>query len=104
MVQENNETTSADSSDTSTEDAPSTATRSSKKKKVTALKYDATQESDPSLLVVYKFTSHRYGEDDKDGNPKEYKVAAESLRSAARLLGMKSDSVTQTGVEEYSSD
>jgi len=103
MVQENNETTSADSSDTSTEDASSTTTRSSKKKKVTAPKYDATQASDPSQLVVYKFTS-RYGESDAEGNPKEYKVAAKSLRSAARLVNIKADSITQTGVEEYSSD
>ena len=103
MVQENNETTSADSADTSTEDVSSTATRSSRKKKVAAPKYDATQERHPSMLIVYKFTS-RYGEVDKDGNPKEYKVAAKSLRSAARLVNIKADSITQTGVEEYSSD
>tara|TARA_R110000824_G_scaffold52538_2_gene145602 strand:+ start:1414 stop:1671 length:258 start_codon:yes stop_codon:yes gene_type:complete len=77
---------------------PETAKDSSTKKKVsaTASKYDAVQESDPSVLTVYKFTS-RYG------RAKEYKVAAESLRSAARLVGVKADSVTQTGVEAYTS-
>ena len=80
-----------------------TKTSSTKKKAVKASKYDAVQESDPSVLTVYKFTS-RYGSTDKDGNPKEYKVAAESLRSAARLVNVKSDSVTQTGVEAYNSE
>ena len=71
------------------------------KKKIAAAKaseYDAVQESDPSVLTVYKFTS-RFGEDD---GAKEYKVAAESLRSAARLVNIKADSVTQTGVGSYS--
>ena len=78
-----------------------TAKDSSTKKKVAAVSkasnYDAVQESDPSALTVYKFTS-RYG---VDGRAKEYKVAAESLRAAARLVNVKSDSVTQTGVEAY---
>jgi len=74
---------------------------SSTKKKVDAKasKYDAVQESDPSVLSVYKFTS-RFGE---DAGIKEYKVAAESLRAAARLVNIKADSVTQTGVEAYNS-
>ena len=80
-----------------------TAKDSSTKKKVAAVakvsKYDAVQESDPSALTVYKFTS-RYG---VGGRDKEYKVAAESLRSAARLVNLKADSVTQTGVEAYNS-
>ena len=76
-----------------------TAKDSSTKKKPEAPKYDAVQESDPSVLTVYKFTS-RYG---AGGRDKEYKVAAESLRSAARLVGRKADSVTQTGVEAYNS-
>ena len=80
-----------------------TAKDSSTKKKVAAVdkvsKYDAVQESDPSVLTVYKFTS-RYG---VGGRDKEYKVAAESLRSAARLVNLKADSVTQTGVEAYNS-
>ena len=79
-----------------------TAKDSSTKKKVAAVakvsKYDAVQESDPSALTVYKFTS-RYG---VGGRNKEYKVAAESLRAAARLVGIKADSVTQTGVGSYS--
>ncbi|ASE99946.1 hypothetical protein [uncultured virus] len=79
-----------------------TAKTPSTKKKTEAPKYDAVQESDPSVLTVYKFTS-RYGAVDKNGNRKEYKVAAESLRSAARLVGIKADSVTQTGVDAYSS-
>ena len=76
---------------------PETAKESSTKKKVSAnaSKYDAVQESDPSVLTVYKFTSRR--------GKKEYRVAAESLRSAARLVGVKADSVTQTGVEAYTS-
>jgi len=102
MVQENNETTPTDSSATATGAASSTTSGSSRRKKAVAPKYDAVQESDPSVLTVYKFTS-RYGTHE-DGNRKEYKVAAESLRAAARLVGIKSDSVTQTGVEEYSSD
>ena len=76
-----------------------TAKDSSTKKKTEAPKYDAVQESDPSVLTVYKFTSrYRAG-----GRDKEYKLAAESLRSAARLVNVKSDSVTQTGVEAYNS-
>ena len=79
---------------------------SSTKKKVAAVakvsKYDAVQESDPSVLTVYKFTS-RYGGHNEDGTRKEYKVAAESLRAAARLVNIKADSVTQTGVEAYNS-
>ena len=76
-----------------------TKTSSTKKKAVKASKYDAVQESDPSVLTVYKFTS-RYG---VGGRDKEYKVAAESLRAAARLVNIKSNSVTQTGVEAYNS-
>jgi len=76
-----------------------TAKTPSTKKKTEAPKYDAVQESDPSVLTVYKFTS-RYG---VGGRDKEYKVAAESLRAAARLVNIKADSVTQTGVEAYNS-
>ena len=76
---------------------------SSTKKKVAAVakvsKYDAVQESDSLVLTVYKFTS-RFG---KNEGAKEYKVAAESLRAAARLVNIKADSVTQTGVEAYNS-
>ena len=81
-----------------------TAKDSSTKKKVAAVakvsKYDAVQESDPSVLTVYKFTSRRSTRNE-DETAKEYKVAAESLRSAARLVNIKADSVTQTGVEPY---
>ena len=76
-----------------------TKTSSTKKKAVNPSKFDAVQESPPSVLTVYKFTS-RYG---VGGRDKEYKVAAESLRAAARLVNIKSNSVTQTGVEAYNS-
>ena len=91
MVQEKTESTAESTEDSSVATSAST----SKKKKTEASEYDAVQESDPSVLIVYKFTS-RYG-------AKEYKVAAESLRSAARLVGIKADSVTQTGVDVYKS-
>ena len=82
--------------ESTTEETPKAS--SSKKKVAKASKYDAVQESDPSVLTVYKFIS-RFGEND---GAKEYKVAAESLHSAARLVNIKADSVTQTGVESYS--
>ena len=82
--------------ESTTEETPKAS--SAKKKVAKASKYDAVQESDPSVLTVYKFIS-RFGEND---GAKEYKVAAESLRSAARLVNIKADSVTQTGVESYS--
>jgi len=98
MVQEKTESTAESTEDSSVATSAST----SKKKKTEASEYDAVQESDSSGLTVYKFTS-RYGLRDEDGNPKEYKVAAESLRSAARLVNIKADSVTQTGVDVYKS-
>ena len=84
--------------ETTTEETAKTS--SSKKKAIKASKYDAVQESDPSVLTVYKFTSRRSTRNE-DETAKEYKVAAESLRSAARLVNIKADSVTQTGVESY---
>ena len=102
MVQKSSDATSESTEESSAATSASTPSSTSKKKKTEAPEYDAVQESDSSVLTVYKFTS-RYGSTDKDGNPKEYKVAAESLRSAARLVNVKSDSVTQTGVEAYNS-
>jgi len=99
MVQEKTESTAESTEDSSVATSASTSSSTSKKKKIAAPEYDAVQESDPSVLTVYKFTS-RYG---VGGRDKEYKVAAESLRSAARLVNIKSDSVTQTGVEAYNS-
>jgi hypothetical protein len=94
MVQESTEATAESTEDSSAATSASMLSSTSKKKKTAASKYDAVQESDPSVLTVYKFTS-RYG------RAKEYKVAAESLRSAARLVGVKADSAIQTGVESY---
>jgi len=102
MVQEKTESTAESTEDSSVATSASTSSSTSKKKKIAAPEYDAVQESDSSGLTVYKFTS-RYGLRDEDGNPKEYKVAAESLRAAARLVGVKADSVTQTGVDVYKS-
>ena len=95
MVQESTEATAESTEDSSAATSASASSSTSKKKKTEAPEYDAVQDSDPSGLTVYKFTS-RYG-------AKEYKVAAESLRAAARLVGIKADSVTQTGVDVYKS-
>ena len=99
MVQKSSDATSESTEESSAATSASTPSSISKKKKTEAPEYDAVQESDPSVLTVYKFTS-RYG---AGGRDKEYKVAAESLRSAARLVGRKADSVTQTGGEAYNS-
>ena len=96
MVQKSSDTTAESTEDSSAATSASTSSSTSKKKKTEAPEYDAVQESDPSVLVVYKFVS-RYG------RGKKYKVAAESLRSAARLVNVNADTVTQTGVEAYNS-